>query len=78
MRAQLVELTPLRRWRLDNGLSLEEVSGLVGLSISVLSRVERGQAGLKPLTKIRLARRLGVRVEEIFPPEPLPEEGAVA
>lgn len=35
----------------------------------MLSRVERGERQLAPLTKIQVARRLGVPVAEIFPVE---------
>jgi transcriptional regulator with XRE-family HTH domain len=58
--------TRLRAWRLANDLSLEEVSGLSGISRPMLSRVERGQRELAPLTKVRLARALGVPVRELF------------
>lgn len=65
--------TKLRAWREDAGFSLEEVSGLTGLSPSMLSRVERGQRSLRPRTKVLVARRLGVPVAELFvveDPEP--------
>lgn len=59
-------MTRLRQWRLDKGLSLEEVYGLSGISPAMLSRVERGQRELAPLTKVKLARALGVPVRELF------------
>lgn len=58
--------TRLRQWRLDKGLSLDEVYGLSGISPAMLSRVERGQRELAPLTKVKLARALGVPVRELF------------
>jgi transcriptional regulator with XRE-family HTH domain len=61
----------LRLWRAEQGLTLEELSDLVGLSVPMLSRVERGQRQLAPLTKVRVARRLGVRVSDLFPVEEL-------
>lgn len=60
-------MSPLRSWRLRNGLSLQEVSDLIGVSASMISRVERGQKQLSPLTKVKVARRLGVRVRDLFP-----------
>lgn len=62
--------TRLRQWRLDQNLTLEEVSALPGPSTAMLSRVERGQRQLAPMTKVRVARRLGVPVRELFDVEP--------
>jgi transcriptional regulator with XRE-family HTH domain len=58
----------LRAWRERHGLRLEEVADLLGLSASYLSRLERGQRKLRPFDQIRVARALGVRVAEVFPP----------
>lgn len=58
--------TRLRQWRTDSGLTLAEVSDLTGLAAPVLSRVERGLAGLRPMTKVRIARALGVAVRDLF------------
>jgi transcriptional regulator with XRE-family HTH domain len=60
----------LRKWRVANGLTLDDVGDLTGLSPSMVSRVERGERALRPRTKILVARRLGVRPSEIFEPEP--------
>jgi transcriptional regulator with XRE-family HTH domain len=68
----------LRAWRIDHELSLEEVAGLTGLSASMLSLVERGKRQLAPLTKVRVARRLGARVEDLFIVEPIDEEAKSA
>ncbi len=56
----------LRCWRIDTGLSLDELADLTGMSKSMLSRVERGERELAPLTKVRVARRLGVPVRDLF------------
>jgi transcriptional regulator with XRE-family HTH domain len=56
----------LRLWRATEGLTLDEVSGLTGLSVAMLSRVERGERDLAPLTKVKVARRLGVSVGDLF------------
>ena len=66
--------TRLRDWRKVEGLSLMEVSGLTGVSVPMLSLVERGLRQLAPLTRVRVARRLGLPVQELFPPEPLEDE----
>jgi transcriptional regulator with XRE-family HTH domain len=67
------ETTRLREWRLQEGLTLDEVAGLVGVSIAMLSRAERGQRQLAPLTKVQIARRLGLPVRELFELEPIAE-----
>ncbi len=59
----------LRKWRVANGLTLEDVGDLTGLSPSMVSRVERGERALRPRTKLLVARRLGVRPSELFEPE---------
>ena len=60
-------MSNLRQWRTDRGLTLEEISDLTGLSIPMLSRVERGKRRLAPLRRVAVARRLGVRVRDLFP-----------
>ncbi len=64
----------LRDWRNEQGYTLDEVSGITGLSPAMLSLVERGLRNLRPATKILLARRLGVAVSDLFDLEPFPEE----
>jgi len=59
----------LRQWRARHRLTLEEVADLLGVSSSQLSRLERGERGIRPLDRVRYARLLGVRVAEIFPLE---------
>ena len=53
-------LSSLRQWRTDHDLTLEEISDLTGLSVPMLSRVERGKRRLAPLRRVAVARRLGV------------------
>ena len=59
----------LRVWRLEQGFLLEDVAGLTGISVSMLSRVERGERRLAPETKVKIARRLNARVADLFPVE---------
>lgn len=66
--------TPLWQWRDRQGLTLAEVSDLTGLSIAMLSLVERGERQLAPLTRVKVARRLGVSVRELFEPDPIEPE----
>ena len=62
-----------RRWRASEGYTLQDVGDLTGLSIAHLSRVERGECGIAPQTKVMVARRLGVRVADLFDVEPVEE-----
>lgn len=56
----------LRRWRQRQGMSLREVADLTGVSESMLSLVERHLRALSPISKVRLARLLRVRVRDLF------------
>lgn len=69
--AHLERLSKIRRWRQHEGLTLAEVSGLTGLSVAMLSLVERGQRQLLPMTRVQVARRLGVPLRELFDVEDL-------
>lgn len=73
MDEQIIRRTPnkLRVWRTDNGLSLDELADLTGVSKSMLSRAERGQRGLSAMTKVKIARRLDVPVRDLFEVEPI-------
>lgn len=65
---------PLRRWRAEHGLTLDEVAGLTGYSKAYLSRLERGERCPAPLTKVAVARRLGAPIEDLFDVPPSEEE----
>ena len=56
----------MRTWRLDAGFTLQDVSDLTGYSTAMLSRAERGQRKFMPATKALIARRLGVRIGDLF------------
>lgn len=59
-------IQPLRAWRLREGYTLADLSGLSGISRSMLSRVERGERRLSPAKKVTLARSVGVTVAALF------------
>ncbi|WP_374202605.1 helix-turn-helix domain-containing protein [Amycolatopsis sp. GM8] len=61
----------LRQWRQSRGLTLRDVADLCGLDPTYLSRVERRQRELGPMQKVALARRLGVRISDLFDVEPV-------
>ena len=62
-------LTPLRRERLLQGKSLYDMRGRSGISVSKLSLIERGIEQPNEDEKHRLARALGVRLQDLFPME---------
>lgn len=66
----------LRTWRLQQQLTLQEIADLTGVSQPMLSQVERGLRELAPLTKVKVARRLGVPVRDLFDVEPVAPDGA--
>lgn len=64
---------PLRNrllaWRRERGLSLADVAGLTGYSQAMLSRAERGERVFSAMARVRVARRLGVSIAELFDPD---------
>jgi transcriptional regulator with XRE-family HTH domain len=64
---QLRAVVRLRQWREEQRLTLEECADLLGISPSGLSRLERGERGVRPLDRVRFARLLGARVSDLFP-----------
>jgi len=65
-----VAVSPLRAWRQQRGLTLQEIADLCGVSTAMLSLVERGQRGISVRAKIRIARCLQVRIADLFAPDP--------
>jgi transcriptional regulator with XRE-family HTH domain len=61
-----MELPNLRAWRTANGVTLEETAALLGISESMLSRIERGERRLAPLVAIRVSRLTGVPVRRFL------------
>jgi transcriptional regulator with XRE-family HTH domain len=56
----------LRRWRIDQGYSLQEMEDLTGYSAPMFSRAERGLRVFSPRARVQIARRLGVKVRDLF------------
>jgi DNA-binding transcriptional MerR regulator len=61
-----VDGRPLRRLRLERGLSLREASERTGLSVSFLSALERGVSGARIATLQRLTAAYGTTVQDFF------------
>lgn len=72
--AQTSAETRLKTWRTSNGLSLDDIADLTGLSKAMLSRVERGQRRLAGLTKAHVARCLDVPIRDLFDVPARPQE----
>jgi transcriptional regulator with XRE-family HTH domain len=64
----------LRRFRKDRGLRQEHVARALGLSVSAISRLERGIRGLRVEQLVAWAGSLGYRVELLFWKPVLPSE----
>jgi transcriptional regulator with XRE-family HTH domain len=56
-------------WRREKGLTLAEMAGLTGYSEAMISRAERGERVFSPMARVRVARRLGAKVAELFEPD---------
>lgn len=61
----------MRKWRNNRGFTLAEVADLIGVEESVLSRIERGERTLSVRAKVAVARRLGVRLRDLFELDPI-------
>ena len=64
-----VDGRPLRRLRVQRGLSLRQASALTGLSVSFLSALERGMTGASVTTLRRLTGAYGTTTLELFGPK---------
>jgi transcriptional regulator with XRE-family HTH domain len=58
--------TRLKEWRLSAGYTLDDLAGLSGFSLAMISRAERGQRAFSPRGKVKLARAVGVPVSALF------------
>lgn len=60
----------IRRVRSQRGLTLSDVAAATGLSVSMLSMLERGKTGVSVGTVVAIASALGVAVSELFRAKP--------
>jgi len=56
----------LRSWRINGGLSQEELAHKAGLDRSYVGGVERGERNVSLINLVKLARSLGVTVSDLF------------
>jgi transcriptional regulator with XRE-family HTH domain len=74
------EANKLAAWCDSKGWTLTDAAGLTGYSPSYMSLIANGKRPLSPTAKVRIARRLGARVAELFPvsAEAIPEASDAA
>ena len=74
MKTELEPTSRMRTWREAAGYSLSELADLTGISSAMWSRAERGQRTFAPQTRVLIARRLGIRVGDLFEVEEVDPE----
>ena len=68
--AYLAATTPLAFWRRHRGFTQADMARSVGVSQPYLAQLENGQRDGSVSVYQRLARLLGLRVDELLPDEP--------
>ncbi|CAN5464303.1 XRE family transcriptional regulator [soil metagenome] len=63
----------IRRTRIERGLTLVDISAATGLSVSMLSMLERGKTGASVGSLVAVASALGVAVGDLFHPASTPD-----
>lgn len=58
-------IPPLRKFRQDRGLTVDQIAILAGVNKATISRYERGLHQLNPLAIVKLSKALRVSVEKI-------------
>lgn len=58
--------TRVRALRYEAGLTLEDVSGHLGVSVQMMSQIERGVNQLSLLNASKLAKLFGCTIEDIL------------
>jgi len=64
--------SPLRRLRIDAGLSVRELAARTELSVSTINRIEHGEREIGARSRRRLAAALGCRESELYGTVPGP------
>lgn len=67
MEVHVPEANKLAEWCASKGWTLTDAAGLTGYSPSYMSLIANGRRPLSPSAKVKIARRLGARVAELFP-----------
>lgn len=67
----------IRRNRIERGLTLVDIAASTGLSVSMLSMLERGKTGVSVGSLVAVASALGVAVGDLFHSATAPESSLV-
>ncbi|AQA03738.1 hypothetical protein BVC93_16360 [Mycobacterium sp. MS1601] len=67
----------IRRNRIEKGLTLVDIAASTGLSVSMLSMLERGKTGVSVGSLVAVASALGVAVGDLFHPASTPDSSLV-
>lgn len=67
-------MSPLRKARMERGMSIYQLAEAVGVSAASISRLERRLQSTSPATAARIAVLLGLSLEQILLPEAEQEE----
>ncbi|MGU3501678.1 cupin domain-containing protein [Mycobacterium sp. C31M] len=67
----------IRRTRVEKGLTLVDIAAATGLSVSMLSMLERGKTGVSVGSLVAVASALGVAVGDLFHPASTPDSSLV-
>lgn len=59
-------VTPLERFRTDQGLSQERLASLAGVSRDAITAIEKRSRRPMRLTLVKIARALGVQVDDLI------------
>ncbi|MDP2832958.1 MAG: helix-turn-helix transcriptional regulator [Pseudomonadota bacterium] len=62
-------MSPLRKARLERGLSIYDLADAVGMSAASISRLERNVQSTSPTTAAKLAALLGLTLAQVLLPE---------
>lgn len=62
-------MSPLRKARMERGMSIYQLAEAVGVSAASISRLERRLQSTSPATAARIAVLLGLSLEQILLPE---------
>jgi transcriptional regulator with XRE-family HTH domain len=67
----------IRRTRVERGLTLVDIAAATGLSVSMLSMLERGKTGVSVGSLVAVASALGIAVGDLFHPASAPDSSLV-
>ena len=67
--AYLAARSPLKFWRTRRGFTLVALGNRTGVSASTISSAEHGKRGMTARSWLKLAKALGLHIEDLLPTE---------